>query len=414
VRLDLNMNEPRRVMIAAIGWTGHLFPALALARELHARGNDVLVESFERWRPVVEGLGLRFSAAPESIAFPGVASHRGDPTLAQTAREVASRLTDRPPDVVVSDLFTLAPALAAETIGIRRATLIPHPYPVRAPGLPFYPLGLLPPRTPVGALAWRALWPSVGTRLPNTRLRRVRGAIDRTRADLGLAPLADYDGQISDQLALVATFPQLEYPRPWPRHVHVTGPMPFEVPYPDAELPPGKGPLVLVASSTERDRDLRLVRVVLDALAEEPVRVLASTNRRGEPWPSGTPANSRVVDWISYSQAMPRASLVVGHGGHGTTTRAIAEGVPVLISPPAGDMAEVGARVAWSGAGLVLPTRLLRAGAVRWVVRKLLADRRFTARAGELAAWGRRNDGAGIGAGLVERLAGGEHPVVKG
>ena len=62
-------------------------------------------------------------------------------------------MTEFDPDVVVSDLFTLTPALAAESAGIPRATLIPHPYPVVPPGLPFFTWGLRPPRSPLGAAA---------------------------------------------------------------------------------------------------------------------------------------------------------------------------------------------------------------------------------------------------------------------
>ena len=45
---------------------------------------------------------------------------------------------------MVSDILTLAPALAAERAGLRRATLIPHVYPVHEPGLPFFSFGALP------------------------------------------------------------------------------------------------------------------------------------------------------------------------------------------------------------------------------------------------------------------------------
>jgi len=401
------MSERLRVIVATIGWTGHAFPAIALARELDARGHEVTVESFERWRSTVEGLGLGFIAAPEQLSFAGTgrSAAPGPPTLAQAARDLAGVLADLRADVVVSDLFTLAPALAAEVAGARRVSLIPHPYPAHEPGLPFYPLGLLPPRTPLGMLAWRATWPAIGTRLPNTRLREVRAALDLTRAELGLGPQRDYDGQISEQLALVATFPQLEYPRRWPAHVHVTGPMPFELPHGEVEPPRGEDPLVVVASSTERDPELGLVRSVLEALEREPVRVLATTNRPGGEWAAPVPANATVVDWLSYAQVMPRASLVVCHGGHGTIARALGEGVPVLVCPPAGDMAENGARVSWAGAGLMLPARLVRAGPMRWAVRRLLGDRGFAARAGAIGAWGRDNDGAAAGASLIERLA---------
>jgi UDP:flavonoid glycosyltransferase YjiC (YdhE family) len=131
-----------------------------------------------------------------------------------------------------------------------------------------------------------------------------------------------------------------------------------------------------------------------------------SANRPGDVWDGPLPANATVVEWLPYSQAMPAAALVVTHGGHGTMARALAAGTPALVCPPAGDMAENGARLAWAGAGLTLPNRLLARGPLRWAVRRLLGDPGYTARAAELAAWARDNDGAARAAELVEGLAG--------
>jgi UDP:flavonoid glycosyltransferase YjiC (YdhE family) len=68
-------------------------------------------------------------------------------------------------------------------------------------------------------------------------------------------------------------------------------------------------------------------------------------------------------------------------------------------------MAETGARAAWAGAGLMLPWRLLGAWSLRVAIRRILGDPRFGERAAEIAAWGRRHDGAERGAQLVEPLA---------
>jgi UDP:flavonoid glycosyltransferase YjiC (YdhE family) len=111
-----------------------------------------------------------------------------------------------------------------------------------------------------------------------------------------------------------------------------------------------------------------------------------------------------VVEWLSYSQAMPLADLVVCHGGHGTVCRALGAGVPVVCCPAVGDMAENGARVQWAGAGLMLPWRLTRPAALRVVVGRVLADRQFTDRGGEMAAWSRAHDGAKRGAEHVDHL----------
>jgi UDP:flavonoid glycosyltransferase YjiC (YdhE family) len=190
--------------------------------------------------------------------------------------------------------------------------------------------------------------------------------------------------------------------------VHVTGPVEFELPFEDVELPEGDGPLVLVAPSTAKDPDCRLLRVAFEALAEEPVRVIATTNRHrpDEPLPPA-PANAVLVEWLSYSQVMPAADVVICHGGHGTVARALGAGVPVLCCPAGGDMVENGTRVQWAGAGLTLPWRLAHPATLRLVVRRMLEDGRFAARAQEIAAWGREDDGATRGAVAVEELAAG-------
>jgi UDP:flavonoid glycosyltransferase YjiC (YdhE family) len=69
-------------------------------------------------------------------------------------------------------------------------------------------------------------------------------------------------------------------------------------------------------------------------------------------------------------------------------------------------MAENSARVAWAGAGLMLPWRLTGAASLRWAARRVLADPGFAQRSSEIAAWASQNDGAERGAGLVEALAG--------
>jgi len=390
-----------RFLVAAFGDPGHVFPAVALGRALAGRGHGVTIETWEERRSAVEGAGLGFAAAEEYRMFPPPDPDSPEGAhAAEAARALLPLLGEMRPHAVVSDILTLAPALAAEVAGIPRATLIPHIYPVVEPGLPFFAVGLRPPRTALGRTIWRG-----GQRALEVGLAQGRSDLNRQRERLGLPPTERFHGGISPDLALVGTFPQLEYPRCWPAGVEVTGPMSFEVPHPDIELPPGDGPLVLVAPSTAHDSRNHLVRTALAALAEEPLRVVATTNRVVPQSPIEVPENAVLVDWLSYSQLMPVASLVISHGGHGTVARALAAGTPLLISPFIGDMSETAMRVGWAGAGLSLPWRLCRPGPLRWAARRILDDPKFTARAAELAAWAEDNDGAERGAELVERFA---------
>ena len=185
----------------------------------------------------------------------------------------------------------------------------------------------------------------------------------------------------------------------------VTGPLLWERPAEPVEAPGGDAPLVLVAPSTSQDPDGRMVAAALEGLAREPVRVLATTNRPGQPLPERVPGNAKVVDWLSYGATMPRCATVVCHAGHGTVARALSYGVPVVGAPAAGDMAENAARIAWAGCGVSLPRRMVTPRGIRLAVRRALADGAIRSRAGELAAWAAANDGGTTAAAELERFA---------
>ena len=390
-----------RLFLGAFGEPGHAFPMLALGARLVARGHEVTFETWSRWADHVEAARMRFVPAPEHPLFPGA----GEPfemyeavvrATGQTRRAVA----EAAPDVVVHDILTLAPAMAGELEGVPVATLIPHLYPGWTRGFPPYALGARPPRTRLGRGLWGALY-----RPSQTGLRRGRADLNDTRRRLGLAPVDRLHGGLSERLCIVGTFPQLEYPRSWPTGVHVVGPLMWEPPYEDAEPPRGTAPLVLVAPSTAQDPHHRLLRAALTGLRDEPVRVLATWNRRPLGEPVAVAANTRLVEWLSYSRTMPACSLVVCHAGHGTMARALACGCPVVAVPHVGDMAENAARADWAGVGVRLPWRLLGPASLRLAVRRSLSEPSLTERARELAAWAEANDGASVAADLVERLA---------
>ena len=242
-------------------------------------------------------------------------------------------------------------------------------------------------------------------------LERGRRELNETRRRLGLEPLARVHGGISSQLALVATFPALEYPRAVALPAtHTVGPLLWEPPAADVALPPGEGPLVLVAPSTSQDPSHRLLRATLRGLADAPVRVLAAWNRRPLGEPIDVPPNARLVDWLSYARVMPSCDVVVCHGGHGTLARALASGCAVVIVPAAGDMNESAARIDWAGVGVRVPRRLCAPGPVRLAVERVLAAPRHArarGRAGRLVARARPAR-AGVGAHRGPRRAAGQ------
>jgi UDP:flavonoid glycosyltransferase YjiC (YdhE family) len=66
------------------------------------------------------------------------------------------------------------------------------------------------------------------------------------------------------------------------------------------------------------------------------------------------PANVRVLSWVPQAHLLPRADLVVHHGGSGTTLGALAVGVPQLVLPQGADQFANADALASAGAGLRL------------------------------------------------------------
>jgi UDP:flavonoid glycosyltransferase YjiC (YdhE family) len=393
---------PLRLLLGAFGDPGHAFPMITLGRELAARGHDVTLQTWRRWQDDVRAARMRFEPAPEYHVFPT----RERPLAPYDAVRRATVET-RPlvasvrPAAVVADILTLAPALAAELEGIPVATVIPHTDPRTEVGWPPYSVGARIPRTRFGRRIW-----GLAARITDAGLERGRVELNETRRRVGLPPLARVHGGISEALALVATFPQLEYPRATPPPAtHVVGPLLWEPRSGEVALPPGDAPLVLIAPSTSQDPDQQLLCAALAGLDGMPVRVLASTNHRPLTFGAGPPANACIVDWISYSRAMPHCDVVVCHGGHGTVAHALAGGCVVVVVPAAGDMNESAARIDWAGVGVRVPRRLCGPRAIRLAVERALSEPDLRAGAAAIATWSRSHDAAARAADLVEDLA---------
>ena len=203
----------RRLLLGAFGDPGHAFPMIALGSALAARGHDVTLQTWTRWREPVEAAGHDASPRRPSTTSSRRASGRCGPTRRwSTRRARRGRWSPRcGPDAVVADILTLAPALAGELEGVPVGTLIPHGHPAGAPGFPPYSLGRA-----TAADAGRAadVGAACAARRPGARARARRAERDARRGS-ACRRWTRVHGGISRALCLVATFPQLEYPRGW-------------------------------------------------------------------------------------------------------------------------------------------------------------------------------------------------------
>jgi UDP-glucoronosyl and UDP-glucosyl transferase len=97
-----------------------------------------------------------------------------------------------------------------------------------------------------------------------------------------------------------------------------------------------------------------LYRAALEAAEDVPARTLVTVGNELELETLGAPANVHLTRWVPQVDAFAEASLVVCHGGSGTTLGALAGGLPLVIVPLFADQPANARRVAEVGAGLVV------------------------------------------------------------
>jgi MGT family glycosyltransferase len=366
-----------RILAYATPARGHLFPLTPILDELRRRGHQIALRTLASQVPTMRRRG--FDAAPISDRIEAITHddwRAGNPraALARAVRifteradhdapDLARAIDQERPDALLVDVNAWGALAAAEAWAGPWAMFCPYPLAVRSRDVPPFGPGLPPARGPLGRLRDQLLRPIVFGTLERT----MAPPINRIRDRLGLAPVGGADDIFGRApLLLYLTAEPFEYPRSdWPDNVVLVGPCAWDPPTdPPAWLDDIDRPIVLVTTSSEFQDDTRMVRVALEALAEEPVAVLA-TLPASDPERVRTPANARVERFIPHRPVLDRAACAVTHGGMGATQKALAHGVPVCAVPFGRDQLEVARRVEVAGAGTRLPAKRLRADRLR-------------------------------------------------
>lgn len=414
-----------RILFTTLGTGGDVYPFLAIARELTARGHEPVLATGEVHRETVEARGIRYfrlrpSVDPEDDELfarimhprfgPGVGIREVlMPALRDSYEDVLAAA--RGADAIVTHPVAFAGRLAAEVTGLPwiSIALAPFSFFSRAdlPVIPAAPrLKSLEPLP--GArrfLAW--LYPTI--------LRSWTKPVDELRAELGLPPRPGnllLGGQHSPLLALGLFSPTLVSPRTdWPRSARLTG-FPFDDAPTDADgesarlerfLDAGAPPVVFTLGTS-------VVRVAGPFFTES-LEAARRAGRRAVLLVGDDPANRPVgidddaiaVARAPYHTLFPRAALIVHHGGIGTLGQALRAGRPMLIVPRSHDQPDNAYRAERLGVARVLlrPLRY-RARRVARDLRALLEDPEPARRAAEAAETVRGEDGVGAACDAIE------------
>jgi UDP:flavonoid glycosyltransferase YjiC (YdhE family) len=426
-----------RFLIATQPITGHVLPALPLARELTRRGHDTRWYCGKKFEDEIEATGARFipyDAAYDyddsdyDVAFPGRAKLSGLEQIrfdfvnifvnqvVPQHRDLNKILTEFPADAIVADPSVGAASTINEYGGPPFAV-----YSVTCLGLksrdtaPFG-LGLMPSYSSLGRLRNRLLYLLAS----EVVFRKVSKAITQQRLNLGLPP-SKFEGPFpSPYLYLEPTVSSFEYPHTdMPPQVHFISallpetPANFELPSWWDEVINKKGPVVLVTQGTATTDAQQLIAPTLTALAPENVLLIAAgVEAEGPTDKARVPDNARLEAFVPFKTLMPHVDLYITNGGFGGVHHALANGVPIVCGGATEDKPEICNRVAYSGVGINLKTNKPTPEQVHKAVKQVLAEPRYRQRAHQLQAELAQHDAPAEAARLLERLADTQSPIV--
>jgi UDP:flavonoid glycosyltransferase YjiC (YdhE family) len=187
----------------------------------------------------------------------------------------------------------------------------------------------------------------------------------------------------------------------------------------DAELKAffdaGPAPIVFALGSTGVHASGRFYEHAVEAASRLKQRALLVVGR-DQPPPRNLPGDGsmKAVAYARFSAVFSRASVVVHHGGAGTTAQGLRAGRPTLITPMAHDQFDNAARVKRLGAGETLRFAKVNAARMERGLQIVLGDAGFAKAAGTLAERVRREDGAAVAAERLEGLVGGSKSGARG
>ncbi len=392
---------------------GHLLPMSALLQELAKRGHVVHL------RTMADGVNrVQIAGSHVEPVNPRIEAIAGQDWKAKTplnvlkmsidvlcrrapleVEDLRTAIEQVRPDAVVVDANCWGAMSFAEATGLPWVVFSPFTPYLRSPGVPPFGPGLRPLPGIFGHIRDASVRPFVTHLFDRAMLPRVNAI----RTELKVPAVGTVDALMRRAPLLLAVGGQpFEYPNTgWGDAVHLIGacvfePAPTQVP---AWINRTDRSVVLVSTSSIKQADTVLVWTALQALACEPVHVVA-TFPAGVPPGFPRPPNATVCQFVPHGAVLDRACCAITHGGMGTTVKALERGVPVCVVPFARDQVEVARRVQVARCGTRLPAKKLTAARLRKAVREAMT---MTDGARRVAAGFTATGGVSRGADLIEQ-----------
>lgn len=416
-----------RVLLPTLGSAGDVHPFIALGCALEARGHRVTIITNPFFRESVEAQGLDFlpvgtiAQVRSAIAdpylwhptkgFEVVARRVIIPSIPEIFRLIATHADDD--TVVAASSIAFGARIAQEKLGLPTASVHLQPVVIRSL-IDHGMFGTL--RISRSQPMWlkRALFRFIDWAAIDHVLRRPLNAF---RATLRLPPVTRVlQRWIHSPQCVIGFFPHWFAPpqADWPPNVHLVGfplwdggagsPSSASRMTDEARafLEAGEPPVIVTPGSAASSMH-GYFEASVQAVLRLGLRAMLITNFPGQ-LPRSLPKGVAAFGYLPFSEVLPRAALVVYHGGIGTLAQAIKAGIPHLIVPSSHDQFDNAWRIARLGLGHTLPrTRYLGSRAAT-ALRGILDDTSILRRARAFS--GRVDSGAAIarGCALIEGL----------
>ncbi len=408
-----------RVLIATAGSDGDVRPLFAVARELRARGHQVLfaapdlyVQAAAEQRLPFRAIGPHWDRAESEGIFARCLAESNPvkqlrvmmEAIAAAEREMVPELLEMAPqhDVVVHPMLLVAAPAAA------RARQVPHVSIQYTPNQRARGYG--PGGGDFGPFLNGLQWS-----LASWILRRATDAtLNPIVEAAGLPPWRNVVAEAitSPLLDLVAVSPSVVAKDPaWPESTHVSGYLFLD----DADFVPGPAlaafvegerPVVIGFGSMMGFDAAATTRTLLEAVRDLPRKVVLQGGWAGLGG-AELPPNVHLAKFVPHSWLFPRAACVVHHGGAGTTASAFRAGIPQTIIWHLGDQPGWAKRAKAGGVspGSVFHKKL----SARWLrqaIERMLSDQAMQTAASRLGEAVRRENGVTTAVDLIERTMG--------
>lgn len=382
-------------LLASWGSSGNLNPLLTAGRQLRRHGHRVRVIADPAMRGEVKQADFDFvtwgRAPTGSAADPTDFSDMEDwarkalfAPAAAYAADIRDEIGRAPTDAVLSIDMILGAVLGAEAAGVPVAMFSPHVSLRPLPGVPPMFSDLAQPKTPAelaevaaandqwGDSMNRLLAPlnDACAQLGVIGLRHVMDLFDRSdRLLLAISRAFDFEAEsLPDNVRYVG--PLLDQPS-WS--------LPWRAPWSSRS----ERPRVLIACSTGSQGQGELLQRVLNAMGSIEIDAVATAGPNLNISDLQAPENVCLLQSAPHDSVMKEVSVVITQGGHGTVSRALINGLPLLVLPLARDQGANAMRVEAKGAGLRLPPTASEAE-IASAVNRLTTEPHFQASARRL------------------------------